>query len=152
MNTIYPIAIHKEPRSCYGVSVPDLPGCTSAGDTLDEALVMAKEAILGHLEALMDTGQAIPDPQPIEEHKRHPDYADADFWAVVEIDPSQLPGKAVRVNISMQERTLSMIDAAARKAHLTRSGLLERAATRYIHSELGGDPKRRFRRGTKAAK
>jgi len=52
----------------------------------------------------------------------------------------------------MQERTLDLIDTAARKAHLTRSGLLERAATRYIQAELGGVPKRRFRRRTKAAK
>ncbi|MFA7235891.1 MAG: type II toxin-antitoxin system HicB family antitoxin [Phycisphaeraceae bacterium] len=137
MNTIYPIVIHKEPRSCYGVSVPDLPGCTSTGDTLDEAMAMAKEAILGHIEVMMEKGYAIPESRPIEEHRRNPDFADAALWAVVEIDPSDLPGNAVRVNISMQERTLNMIDTAARKAHLTRSGLLEKAATRYIQSELG---------------
>ncbi len=39
----YPILIQKEPRSDYGVIVPDLPGCFSAGRTIDEALAMARE-------------------------------------------------------------------------------------------------------------
>ena len=34
----YPVVIHKDPESDYGVTVPDLPGCFSAGETLDEAL------------------------------------------------------------------------------------------------------------------
>ena len=34
----FPIVIHKDRQSSYGVTVPDLPGCFSAGDTLDEAL------------------------------------------------------------------------------------------------------------------
>ena len=33
----YPIVIHKDPESCYGVTVPDLPGCFSAGNTVEEA-------------------------------------------------------------------------------------------------------------------
>src|SRR5688500_17619958 len=56
------VAIHKDPDSSYGVSVPDLPGCITAGDTLDEALVMAQEAIELHLEGLLDDDREIPDP------------------------------------------------------------------------------------------
>ena len=56
----YPIVIHKDKRSDYGVTVPDLPGCFSAGGTLDEALAMAKEAIELHLEGLIEEGQPIP--------------------------------------------------------------------------------------------
>ncbi len=44
----YPIVIHKDEGSCYGVTVPDLPGCFSAGYTLDETFEMAREAIEGH--------------------------------------------------------------------------------------------------------
>ncbi len=40
----YPIVVHKEKGSDYGVTVPDLPGCFSAGGTLDEALAMACDA------------------------------------------------------------------------------------------------------------
>ncbi len=44
--------IHKDPDSDYGVTVPDLPGCFSAGSTIDEAMAMAREAIELHVEGL----------------------------------------------------------------------------------------------------
>ena len=56
----YPIVLHKDRDSDYGVTVPDLPGCFSAGKTVDEALAMAKEAIELHLEGLIHEGQPIP--------------------------------------------------------------------------------------------
>jgi predicted RNase H-like HicB family nuclease len=79
------VAIHKEPQSSYGVSVPDLPGCISAGDTLDEALLMAKEAITLHLEGMLEDGLELPEPtQDIEAFRSDPDYADA-VWGAVQI-------------------------------------------------------------------
>jgi predicted RNase H-like HicB family nuclease len=143
----YPIVIHKEPGSCYGVMVPDLPGCFSAGDTLDEAMVMAREAILGHLETLVETGQPIPEPQPAERHRADPRFADAAFWATVEADVAALPGRARRINISMNERVLDRVDAAARKLGDTRSGLLQRAAVAYIEQRAA-----RFERKVTGAK
>ncbi len=57
----YPIAIEPgDDQHAYGVTVPDLPGCFSAGDTLDEAIAKAKEAITGHIELLVELGQDIP--------------------------------------------------------------------------------------------
>ena len=41
----YPVVIHKDPDSDYGVTVPDLPGCFTAGDTVDDAIAQAAEAI-----------------------------------------------------------------------------------------------------------
>ena len=41
----YPIVIQKDTDSDYGVIVPDIPGCYSAGSTYDEALRNASEAI-----------------------------------------------------------------------------------------------------------
>ena len=43
----YSVAIHKEDGSCFGITVPDIEGCFSAGDTLDEALENTKVAISG---------------------------------------------------------------------------------------------------------
>ena len=40
----YPVVIHKDVESVYGVTVPDLPGCFSAGETLEEAIESAQEA------------------------------------------------------------------------------------------------------------
>ena len=55
----YPVVIHKDRKSDYGVSVPDLPGCVSAGATVDDALAMAREAIELHLEGLIEEGSEV---------------------------------------------------------------------------------------------
>jgi predicted RNase H-like HicB family nuclease len=63
----YQIAI--EPgtdTTAWGVVVPDLPGCFSAGDTMEEAMIQAEEAITGWIEAAIDDGQDIPAPSHIE--------------------------------------------------------------------------------------
>ena len=46
----------------YGVYVPDLPGCTSGGDTLRESLSNAEEAILLHLDGMLEDGDGLPQP------------------------------------------------------------------------------------------
>jgi predicted RNase H-like HicB family nuclease len=56
----FPIVIHKDPDSEYGVTVPDLLGCFSAAETLDEAFGAAKEAIECHLERLLLDGDPFP--------------------------------------------------------------------------------------------
>lgn len=61
------IIIHKDPDSDYGVTVPGLPGCYSAGNSYEDALINAREAIELHLEGLQSEGMAIPTPPPVEE-------------------------------------------------------------------------------------
>ena len=68
----YPVVIHKDPESDYGVTVPDLPGCFSAGETLDEALQEVVEAIECHLEGLLLDGESVPTPQSVEHHQSNP--------------------------------------------------------------------------------
>ena len=58
----YVALIHKEPGSDYGVSFPDLPGCISAGATLEEAEAMAHEALALHIKGLRADGDALPEP------------------------------------------------------------------------------------------
>lgn len=81
----FPVAIHKDRDSCYGVSVPDLPGCISAGSTIDEAMLMAREAIALHLEGMHEDGLELPTPSDVEALRNDPDYADA-IWAIVSVD------------------------------------------------------------------
>lgn len=127
----YPIVIHKDKDSCYGVTVPDMPGCFSAGDTFEEALVMAREAILFHAESILSDGGEIPQPHPVEEHLGNPDFADG-IWAVVSVDLENLLGKAVRINITMNERVLAVVDEYVSKVGETRSGLLQRAVNQFM--------------------
>ena len=80
------VAIHKDPDSDYGVTVPDLPGCFSAGSTFAEALVMAKEAIELHVSAMLDDGEEIPSPTlDVDNLRSDPIFADA-IWALVTVD------------------------------------------------------------------
>ncbi len=142
----YPIVIHKDPASDYGVTVPDLPGCFSAGSTLDEALAMAREAVELHLEGLIEDGQPVPPPSRAEDHRGNPDYRGG-IWAIVQIDPGHLRLKAKRINITVPERILDAIDRTARAQNQTRSGLLVKAATDYIAKAAGSTVRRRPGRG-----
>ncbi len=127
----YPVVIHKDPDSDYGITVPDLPGCYSAGETLDEALQQAGEAIECHLEALMLDGEPIPLPQSVDQHRGNPDYADG-IWAFVAVDTARLSGKTKRVNITLPERLLAQMDSYAAQHGATRSGLIAEAAMEYL--------------------
>ena len=83
----YPIVIDKDSDSAYGVTVPDLPGCFSAGNTLEDALKQAVEAIELHLECLLLDGDPIPELQDITYHQSNPDYADGQWESVAVIVP-----------------------------------------------------------------
>ena len=132
----YPVVIHKDPESDYGVTVPDLPGCFSAGATMDEALQEAVEAIETHLEGMLLDGEPIPSPKSIEDHQGNPDYAEG-IWALVTVDLSKLSGKTRRVNITLPERVLNVMDKYANEHGETRSGLIAEAAVEYIASREG---------------
>lgn len=123
----YPVVIHKDVGSDYGVTVPDLPGCFSAGGTLDEALKMAQEAAELHLEGMLEDGEPIPAPSAIESLKDDPKYADG-IWALITVDLSKISGRSRRVNITLPERVLALVDEAARRSGETRSGYLARLA------------------------
>lgn len=129
----FPIVIHKDPESYYGVTVPDLPGCFSAGGTMDEALQETVEAIETHLESLLLDGEPIPAPKSIDEHQTNPDYADG-VWALVTVDITKLSGKTRRINITLPERVLNVMDKYAAEHGGTRSGLIAEAAIEYIAS------------------
>ncbi len=127
----YPVVIHKDEGSSYGVTVPDLPGCFSGGDTLDDAFEMAEEAIAGHIETLLIEGLPIPERVPLESHQMNRDYRDG-LWGFVDVDMSKLSEKAVRINITMPSRVLAVVDSAASREGESRSGLLSRIALEYV--------------------
>lgn len=120
----YPIAI--EPgtdTTAFGVVVPDLPGCFSAGDTLDEAVAGAEEAAAAWIDTALDAGEAIPAPTSLDAMRRNPAYAG---WAfgVITIDPALLDDTTERVNITLPRRVLKRLDAQARAAGESRSGYI----------------------------
>ncbi len=60
------VLIPDEESGGYTVEVPDLPGCITEDDTVEEALEMAEEAIEGFLEVLKEEGDPIPKPSRLE--------------------------------------------------------------------------------------
>lgn len=56
----YRILLRKEPEGGYTVIIPSLPGCVTYGDSVDEAIEMAKEAIELYIDSLKEHGEEIP--------------------------------------------------------------------------------------------
>ncbi len=75
--------VHKDNGTSYGVSFPDVPGCISAGDTFEQAVDNASEALAGHLAALRTDGDKMPAPRSIEELRQDAEFIDDASDAVV---------------------------------------------------------------------
>jgi predicted RNase H-like HicB family nuclease/uncharacterized protein (DUF1778 family) len=136
LKMLFPVVVHKEPRSIYGVTVPDLPGCITAGDTLDEALRNVQDAVELYLH-----GEAIvPIPSPIDRWARDPDFADGMF-AMVDVDLDFLADETVRVNISVKRSALSRIDRAAKTVGEDRSEFLVLAALERAGATVAAEPR-----------
>ena len=133
----FPIVIHKDAGSGYGVIVPDLPGCFSAGDSLEEAIDSAGEAIACHVEGLLMDDEAIPSRATLETHQGNEDYRDG-VWAMVAVDISRLSGKTRRINITIPARVLDIVDQAAAREGQSRSGFLAQAALSHVRRRSGG--------------
>jgi len=127
----YPIFIHKDEDSAYGVIVPDLPGCYSAGDTIEQAIQNTHEAIECHIEGLLLDNESLPLKKSIEDHLEDPDFKNG-VLAMVEIDISKLSGKTTRINVSLPERFLKQIDEFTQHHGGNRSGFLVDAAMSYM--------------------
>jgi predicted RNase H-like HicB family nuclease len=127
----YPVIIHKDRGSDYGVTVPDLPGCFSAGETLEEALGNAEEAILTHVEGLLLDDDTVPSPTDVETLRRKHRQKSV-VWGIVSVDLSKLSERAKRINITIPDRLLSKIDSFAESEGESRSGLLASAALEYM--------------------
>ncbi len=123
----FPVVLHTDDGVRFGVTVPDLPGCFSSGDTFDAALDSVLEAIDLHLEGMVEDGGDVPVPKTIAEHRANPDYAGGS-WAVVDVNVSRFDGRAEKINITLPRNLLAKIDAYAKDHGESRSGFLAEAA------------------------
>jgi predicted RNase H-like HicB family nuclease len=129
----YAAVFRKTPSSDFGVEFFDLPGCFSAGSTLEEAKAMAAEALRLHLDGLHDDGARIPAPSDLDAIERQlRGQRGDDFYAIVEIAAEPTESRVVRVNITIEERLLREIDSVAAEGGMSRSAFLADAARRSI--------------------
>ena len=133
---LYPVAVEKgSDTDAYGVTVPDIAGCFSAGDTFEEALENVREAIASHLEILAEDGEEIPLASEVSNYLNHNEYQGL-IWAVVDIDVSRYLGKSEKVNVSLPSRLIRLIDdqVGKDKHYKSRSAFLAAGAERLLHS------------------
>ncbi len=121
--------LRKEADSDFGVSFPDFPGCVTAGKTLEEARELAAEALDLHVDGMLSDGEDIPAPSDLDDVMADPENRDG---IAILVELHQAKPRAVRVNITLDERTLREIDDYVEQAGLSRSGFLSLAARREL--------------------
>ena len=124
--------VNKQPESAWGIWFPDVPGCTSAADTLDDLFPNACQALKFHLE-----GMDAPRPRSSEEVMKLQDVRDdMARGAVLMLVPLlSAENRKVRVNVTGNAYLVGAIDDAARQRGITRSAFLMQAARKEI---MGG--------------
>jgi predicted RNase H-like HicB family nuclease len=91
----YIALVHKDDGTSYGVSFPDVSGCISAGDTFEEAVANAAEALAANLALMRADGDTIPAPRSFDELKRDLEFlADAADAIVTVVQPQRMPADA----------------------------------------------------------
>lgn len=134
MSIAYYPAIIERGANGFGVFFPDLPGCTSAGDTIQDAARNAEEALQAHIELSAEHGDGIPPPSELDVIASDPEIVEA-ARVLVRVE---LPGRAVRVNITLPEGLLAEADHYARRMGFTRSGLLAQAVRERMRQDRTG--------------
>jgi predicted RNase H-like HicB family nuclease len=133
MLKVYPAIITKAEGEDYGVVFPDLPGCVTTGETVENAVAMAIEALAGHVGTMIEANELVPEPAAFD--KPLPDWlADIAGKVVVAtvLVPVEIPSRSVRINISLDDALLARLDRAAAADHETRSGFIARAVRELL--------------------
>ena len=129
----YVALIHKDPGSAYGVSFPDLPGCYSAGDTLEEATRNATEGLGAFVRWMESDGDPVPPPRGPDEIVAAPELAESRDGATLVLVPLVRDlGSTTRINVSLDLGLLEAIDSEARQRKQTRSAFIASAVRKEI--------------------
>jgi predicted RNase H-like HicB family nuclease len=137
VSVVHYIAIVEGGRSGFGVFFPDLPGCTSAGDTLEEAVRNAPVALNLHLEGMAEDGEAIPEPSSVDTIKIDSDVREVARLLV----RGEIAPRAARVNVSLPVTVLAALDAIAAERDLDRSAMIA-DLVRQVAGTLQGKARR----------
>lgn len=128
----YAIALIHEENGVFGISFPDFPGCVSTGRSLDEAIFKGGQALALHVSGMADEGEALPVLRSADELRGDSEFRSDFEGATIAAVAVELPRRAVRVNISIDEGLLERVDRAAEAAGQSRSAFLVEAAKRRI--------------------
>lgn len=117
----YPVIFHKEETGSYSVFVPDLPGCNTEGETLDEAYEMVADAIGLYLEGIKE------EEYPVRSDPKMITVEENEFVALVEFNKLEYDKK---YNTKAVKKTLTIpawLNEYAEKENVNFSGVLQDA-------------------------
>ena len=128
------VALVDHDKAGFGVVFPDAPGATAMGNTLDDALSHAAEALADWMAGEIEDGRGLPKARSWSALRKDPDVIVAlGEGAVMALVPLiRNDGKPVRANLSLDQGLLRAIDEAARRNGVTRSAFLAAAAREKI--------------------
>lgn len=132
----YAIAVIHEEKGVYGISFPDFPGCISTARSIDEAIFKGGQALGLHVAGMVEDGTPLPILRSVAQLRADPEFEDDFENAAIAVVPVELPRRAVRVNISIDEGLLERVDRAAESAGQSRSAYLVDAAKRRISETM----------------
>jgi len=131
--TVYYVAVlARNSEDEIFVTIPDLPGVNSAAATRAEALALAIEFANDYVRDLVEDGHAVPAARDFDEIPVDPEDEEIGRALL----PVDMPGKSVKVSISLDEALLARIDRAAEGSGLTRSGFIAAAAEDRIRGSV----------------
>lgn len=119
----------------FGFVAPDVAGFTAHVETEDfgAAVSEARRVLARHLTALLDAGGTLPPARSIKElvtiDELRPDFEEA--ITTVMLPALVSSGRTLRVNLSLDENTIHLIDQAAKERGLTRSAYVAEAAREF---------------------
>jgi predicted RNase H-like HicB family nuclease len=130
----YIAIISKEPDSIWGVHFPDLPGCTSAGDTMEEAVENAGKA----LRLWAEDETELPEASALDSLRKRSDVReDLAAGGMAVYVPLIVAERKQRYNLMLDPALVQGIDRAARTAGVSRSDFIAHAASRRLEDETG---------------
>ena len=103
----------------YGVAFPDIPGIVAMGETMDDALVNAEEALRDYVTETERDGGRVIAASPLEQ------ASPPEGSVLVAIPLIRLSGRTVRANLTLDEGVVEFMDSEARRRHMTRKAFVE---------------------------
>jgi predicted RNase H-like HicB family nuclease len=121
----FPAVIDRAADGGFGVAFPDLPGCTSAGTTTQDAAMQAMEALRLHIAGMVEDGEALPEPSEVASPLPNwMEGVEPVARVLVPVEVVRAPSRIIRLNITLPEDLVQSID----RVSTNRSRFLAEAA------------------------
>lgn len=133
MSDFYVAIVERNSEGRFFAHVPDLPGVTAAGATVSDALSLAAEFASEHVRDLVDSDAEVPPARDIWEVEKDPEVQEV-FRALV---PVEVPGRSVKISLSIDAALLTRVDRAVVKVGTTRSGYFADALRQRLRVDVG---------------